>query len=165
MRSKKPKRSLARHDAREPLYIITQPNVQSEVPVCPRFKIRDEPEPLWATMVFTERRKADAFLAAVKSMNLDFTKHFGVGAISLRKMETHIRDTAGLAWLESQAQEIHILGSKSAHVDVINLNNEVLYPLVLSSFPKLYAGEDPAFPSFQAAQQALITALQRSRAR
>jgi len=160
---KRPKRSLAKR-SREPLYLVVETDVETDtdLPVSPRFKIRNDPE-TWATMVFTDKRKAEAVLAQTRQMNPD--KGLGVGTISVPDMLHHIQYTAAAPLLQSQGTLVQFMGPPPTHVDAICIDHETTYPLVLSAFPKVYRDDPPPYATFQESMQALLRHLKRSRSR
>ena len=159
-RKQKPKRSLAKK-SREPLYIVVQTDVESDVPVSPRFRIRQEP-PVWATMVFTDKRKAELALAQTQELNPD--EKLAVGPISVHDMLHHIKSIASIPLFQSQGYRMEFLGQTPEPVDAICVDYETTYPLVLSAFPKVYP-DNPPYATFQEAFQALLQHIKRSRLR
>jgi hypothetical protein len=156
---KRPKRSLVKR-SREPLYIVVETKSGGDIPVSPRFKLQDDPE-IWATMVFTDKQKAEEILAHTQRLNPG--EPLAVGTISVQDMLYHIRMTAAIPMLQSQGTVVQYMGPPTAPVDAICVDGDV-YPLILSAFPKVFQ-DDPPYATFSEAFEALLRRIKRSRSR
>lgn len=148
MHGKKPKRSLSRDKGkRGMLYIITQPP-EGKDPVSPRFEVRPG---VWATKVFSTRKKAESYLAAIPKQAFPLS----VTEVTLIRVLTHIQTLCSQEVLTSHADGTLSHGS-GTHVDAIEVDGGALYPVLAASYDKVLEGITHPYSSYEQAVSGLM---------